>query len=237
MSGVLFSKVTMTTDVCNHLEPNRPLFQSGWLAWVSPSPIRKGREYLRLMRLQKEANLTGYRNAWCSSALDLGIFSIFWKLANLEVGGVGNFTGKYFKYRAKMPVSSDQNSGKSIQFVWMIILGLNDPAMICSILLRPSSLLRHATYCILFALRSPSEILFLWCFVGISTWAWEKRSWWPVFLSGWSLEIISMTFAVFQRRKAVISVFYHSLELEKPTRYLSQVGSKTSLTFLSFMRG
>lgn len=60
-----------------------------------------------------------------------------------------------------MPVSSDQNSGKSIQFVWMIILGLNDPAMICSILLRPSSLLRHATYCILFALRSPSEILFL----------------------------------------------------------------------------
>lgn len=26
-----------------------------------------------------------------------GIFSIFWKLANLEVGGVGNFRGKYFK--------------------------------------------------------------------------------------------------------------------------------------------
>ena len=29
-----------------------------------------GREYLRLMRLQKEANLTGYRNAWCSSSLE-----------------------------------------------------------------------------------------------------------------------------------------------------------------------
>jgi len=30
------------------------------------------REYLRLMRLQKEANLTGYRNAWCSSKMRCG---------------------------------------------------------------------------------------------------------------------------------------------------------------------
>lgn len=43
------------------------------------------------MRLQKEANLTGYRNAWCSSALDLGDFFDFlgswqiWKLVELEI--------------------------------------------------------------------------------------------------------------------------------------------------------
>lgn len=48
------------------------------------------------MRLQKEANLTGYRNAWCSSALDLGDFFDF-----LEMDGVGNFRGNYFYIQGK----------------------------------------------------------------------------------------------------------------------------------------
>lgn len=153
MSGVLFSKATMTTDVYNHLEPNRPLFQSGWLAPFHGSRHRRSTKAENICGscdckrkpISQDIAMPGVVVPWIWE-----IFSFFGKLANLEVGGVGNF----------------------------------------------------------------------------------RRKWWPVFLSGWSLEIISMTFAVFQRRKAVISVFYHSLELEKPTRYLSQVGSKTSLTFL-----